>query len=183
MRELTGRRLAFLLASSLGGCLVDPGAPCGDWLRETESGACVCPAGLSPLGNACVADDPAPDESSAADPECTAGSACECQSSRDCPGGELCDTLGSGRCAPAPSGLGNTCTASADCASGEATFCDLFATRSCQVQGCLELMGVCPGDYICCNYAILSTSLCIPADSSPDGGCPAPGQRVMRSGP
>jgi hypothetical protein len=183
MREFAGRRLAFLLASNLCGCLVDSSAPCGDWLREAESGACVCPAGFSPVGNVCVADEPTPDENSVPDPNCAVGSACECQSSRECPRGELCDTSGSGRCAAAPAGLGDACSASADCASGEATFCDLFASRSCQVQGCLELGGVCPGDYICCNYTILSTSLCIPADSEPDGDCPAPGQQVMRSGP
>jgi hypothetical protein len=183
MRELAGKRMVFLLTSSLCGCLVDSDAPCGDWLLEAESGACVCPAGFSPVGNVCVAEESTPDESSVADPECAAGSACACQSSRDCPRGELCDTVGTARCAPAPSGLGDACSASADCASGEATFCDLFASHSCQVQGCLELAGVCPGDYICCNYAILSSSLCIPADTSPDGGCPAPGQRVMRSGP
>ena len=183
MRELEGRRLAFVLVSSLCGCLVDSDAPCGDWLREAESGACACPDGFSPVGNVCVADEPAPDDGSVPAPACAAGSACECQSSRDCPAGELCDSFGSGRCAPAPSGLGSACSSSADCASGEATFCDLYASRSCQVQGCLDRAGVCPGDYICCNYAILNSSLCIPADSSPDGGCPAPGQRVMRSAP
>lgn len=183
MRELAREPLVFILASNLGGCLVDSGAPCGDWLHEAESGACVCPAGFSPSGTVCVADQRTPSESPAAETDCDAGSACECQSSPDCPHGELCDTFGSGRCAPAPSGLGNACSASADCAGGEATFCDLFASRTCQVQGCLELAGVCPGDYICCNYAILSTSLCIPANSAPDGACPAPGQRVMRSRP
>jgi hypothetical protein len=180
MRELV-ERWAPLVASALCGCLVDSSAPCGDQLREAESGACACPSGYSPSGNVCIQDEPAPEAPPGPVPECTSGSACECQSSRECPPGELCDSFGSGRCAEAPAGLGAACSGSADCAGGEATYCDLFASRSCQVQGCLERAGECPGDYICCNYTILSTSLCIPADTSPEGGCPTPGQLVMRS--
>jgi hypothetical protein len=180
MRELAGYRLAFLLATAVCGCLVDSDSPCGDQLQVNERGACVCPAGFTASGGVCVAEAPAEQNATAT---CAAGTGCECESSRGCPSGELCDSFGSGRCSPAPAGLGNSCSASAECASGEATFCDLFASHTCQVQGCKQLAGDCPGDYICCDYAVLSTSLCIPADTSPDGGCPSPGQLVTRSGP
>jgi hypothetical protein len=75
------------------------------------------------------------------------------------------------------------CAAAEDCASSEATYCELFSSRTCQIQGCAERAGVCPGDLACCAYQILGTSLCIPADRLEAGQCPAPGQLIERQGP
>jgi len=168
--------LALLLATCLWGCLVDSDSPCGEHLQVDADGACVCPMGSAPSGTGCVA---LPDE--AVDEGCELGAGCACTSSRGCPAGELCDVYGSERCVAAPSGLGATCSSAADCAGGEATFCDSFSTHACQVQGCAARAGVCPGDLLCCDYAIIGTSLCVPLDAAPDGGCPAPGQLVARS--
>ena len=177
MIEVAVKRGAFLLATALCGCLVDSDSPCGDHLQVNASGACECPTGFTAVDGACV--EVAEEAAMASD--CVAGAACACESSADCPDGELCDRFGSRSCSAAPVGLGQSCSGPADCAAGEASFCDVFASHSCQVQGCADRAGVCPGDYICCNYVPLSTSLCIPADTSPDGACPAPGQLVMRS--
>ena len=171
--------MALLLATGMWGCLVDSDAPCGDHLQLDVAGACVCPEGSAPSGLDCV---PVPaetvDEGAAA---CEVGAGCACTSSRGCPPGELCDRYGSQHCVAAPSGLGAPCSGAADCAGSEANFCESFSSRTCQVQGCAARAGVCPGDLLCCDYAVISTSLCIPSDAAPDGGCPAPGQLVMRS--
>jgi hypothetical protein len=170
--------LASLLAA-LTGCLVDSDEPCGDELQPAANGACVCPDGLQLVAGRCVALDGAASTASAS---CAPGDGCECESSSECPTGELCDTFGSRRCTTAPTGLGSSCTSAADCAGGEATYCDAYSTRSCVVEGCKELGGVCPGDYLCCDYTIIGRSLCVPPKSAPGGQCPAPGALVTRSG-
>lgn len=167
--------MASLLATLMG-CLVDSDDPCGDRLQRAEGGACVCPEGLQLLEGQCV---PLQEAGSNTAASCALGEGCECESSSSCPTGELCDRYGSGRCAAAPAGLGSTCASAADCASGEATYCETFSSRTCQVQGCKELGGVCPGDFLCCHFAILSNSLCIPPDTA-GGQCPAPGTLVVR---
>jgi hypothetical protein len=189
--------------ASVVGCLVDPDAPCGKQFSQSSDGACACPEGsivvggaCSPCaehqhseGNQCICDEGY--EAAAGSPECVAltdepsepvvSAAGGCSSSAECGAGLLCDVYGSRECVAAPNGFGRACARASDCEGSEATFCDTFASRTCQVQGCAELSGVCPGDMICCNYAILSTSLCIPTDHAPGGQCPAPGERVMRS--
>jgi len=177
--DVEGRRLALLLAISLCGCLVDSGAPCGAHLRLDADGACVCLEGSALSDGACVpvVDDGVDDSAGA----CEAGAGCACTSSRGCPEGELCDSHDSERCVAAPSGLGAPCSGAADCAGTEATFCESFSTRTCVVQGCAARAGICPGDLVCCDYAVIGTSLCVPSDLAPDGGCPAPGQLVMRT--
>lgn len=192
------------MVASVVGCLVDPDAPCGDRFTKVSDGACACPTGsivvggvCSPCaehqhsdGNQCLCDEGY--EPGAGSSECVVADGSQpvvspetdgagCASSAECAAGLLCDLYGSRACVAAPSGFGMPCTKPSDCAGTEATFCDTFASRTCQVQGCAELSGVCPGDMICCSYAILSTSLCIPGDHAPGGQCPAPGERVMRS--
>lgn len=174
MRHVGVGWLASLLAALMG-CLVDSGDPCGDELERAANGACVCPEGQELQAGKCMPVAVGSTEN----PSCAPGEGCECESSSNCPPGELCDRHGSGRCAPAPAGLGSSCTSAADCASGEATFCETFSTRTCQVQGCKELAGVCPGDFLCCDFAVLATSLCIPPDTA-QGQCPAPGALVAR---
>jgi hypothetical protein len=107
----------------------------------------------------------------------------KCTSSTDCEEAELCDIYGTEQCESAPDGLGADCSSAADCTDTEATYCEVFQTRTCQIEGCEEQGGVCPGDMVCCQYAVLSNSLCVTADSLEDGECPAPGVRVDREEP
>ena len=178
MRHVGGGWLASLLAT-LTGCLVDSRDPCGDELQPAAGGACVCPEGQRLLAGECVALEEMTASTAAA--SCAPGAGCECDSSGGCPEGELCDVHGSGLCTRAPVGLGSPCSSAADCAASEATYCDTFATRSCQVQGCKEQGGVCPGDLVCCDFALLTLSLCVPMSAAPGGQCPAPGALVVRS--
>ena len=202
------RSAGVLLAvfASVVACLVDPDAPCGDQFSKAADGACACPAGTIVIGGAC---SPCAEHERSEGNQCVCVSGYEraadsadcvvaqsepaaplapsdaggagCASSAECAAGSICDSHGSHECVTAPSGFGMACTRASDCAGTEATFCDTFASRTCQVQGCAELGGVCPGDMICCSYAILSVSLCIPSDHDPGGQCPVPGERVMRS--
>lgn len=144
-----------------------PPAPASDAAAAKDGGATSDPTGNDA--------SPTPTEPTEDMPKCT--------SSTECAEGELCDVHETGQCQPAPGGLGSDCSSADDCAGTEATYCELFSTRTCQIEGCKELDGVCPGDMVCCEYAVLSNSLCVTADSLMDGQCPAPGTRVERGEP
>jgi hypothetical protein len=190
-----------LLAS---GCLVDSDERCGDSLVENDIGACVCPNGQVPgdsgcvpcgeneraAGGQCVCEQGFSRTSATAscelvtdEPGCT-GSDCpvdgECASSADCASPMLCDLYGSGECVDPPMGLGDTCASDADCAGTDATYCELYQSLTCVIQGCKEDGGLCPGDMQCCDFAILSRSLCVGVEALNDGACPAPGVNVER---
>jgi hypothetical protein len=201
--------LGWFIAAA-GGCLVDEGDPCGTGgFVVAGDRACVCPAGSVPVagrcqpcaehelasGSACVCEEGYVRDATrrcalvSASPTPDAGGGggelvgAACTSSTGCAAGALCDVYGSGRCEPAPAGLGMACSAAEDCASSEATYCELFSSRTCQIQGCAGRAGSCPGDLACCDYSILGTSLCIPADRLESGQCPAPGQLIERQAP
>ena len=196
---------AGLFASA---CLVDTEQPCGDRLVETESGACVCPEGTvstegrcsacgeneHAAGGQCVCNagfgrsqsgaSCAP-SASPADCDPDSGQECPnesvvCESTADCAEPRLCDVYAGGQCVPPPEGLGQSCASDSDCAGTEATYCEVFSTLTCVVERCEEANGVCPGDLVCCDYEILSRSLCVPPDALSDGNCPAPGVRIAR---
>jgi hypothetical protein len=195
LRCLSGA--AFVILAATFGCLVDPDKPCGPNLVEAESGACVCPANWVAEDGECVAcgahqvvndnacvcaegyqretggDECVPEE-------CEAD--CPCSASTECGVGELCDVYGSEQCISEPEGLGQACSSDADCADTAATYCEIFSTNTCQIEGC-EQDGICPGDMACCDYAILGRALCIPADRLEGGACPAPGTLVEREEP
>jgi len=199
------RRTSVALAACLlaGGCLIDPDRPCGDRI-ENAAGACVCPdqqvpsdSGCAPCGEheraaggQCVCEDGYSRSSAGArcepvtdDPGCT-GSDCpaegECESSADCPSPLLCDRYDTGACVDPPAGLGESCSSDADCAGTDATFCEVYSSLTCVVEGCKEEGGRCPGDMQCCDFAVLSRSLCVGVEALNDGACPTPGVNVER---
>lgn len=201
--------LRFTLASlSLGllgiGCLVDSERPCGDELVENDAGACVCPNEQVPgasgcmrcgehervAGGQCVCDDGYSRASATArcepvtdEPSCTGGGCAvegECESSAECASPMLCDRYETGECVDPPEGLGQSCTSDADCAGTDATYCELYSSLTCVIQGCKEAGGRCPGDMQCCDFAILTRSLCVGIEALNDGACPAPGVNVER---
>lgn len=188
----------------LASCLVDPDNPCGDQLVEADNGSCVCPDGQVVEEGHCVdcgthelveagkcvcevgyargsasADcEPAPEPE-----DCEDGSDCaeaSCESSEVCPEGMLCDVYDTGQCVAEPDGLGMSCESDDDCAGTEATYCEVFSTLTCVIQGCAENSGICPGDMACCDFAILGRSLCVGIADLTDGDCPAPGELIER---
>jgi hypothetical protein len=56
------------------------------------------------------------------------------------------------------------CTSEADCAGTEATYCDIFVSRSCLVQGCSLDPDNCFEGWECCDLSAfgIPMPLCLP---------------------
>lgn len=77
----------------------------------------------------------------------------------DCTGGYACDTVATPTyCARPPDGAGKSCASDADCAGTEATWCDIYMSHVCYVQGCAVDGNDCPGKQ-CCDLAIASAGV------------------------
>ncbi len=88
-----------------------------------------------------------------------------CTTAADCTGGYACNLLAAQPyCQRPPSGAGLTCSAEADCAGNEATYCDLFVSMTCLVQGCSLQPDSCFPGSECCDLSNfgLPITLCIP---------------------
>jgi hypothetical protein len=79
-----------------------------------------------------------------------------------------------------PTGLGEPCMSSADCASFDATFCDSFQSHSCLIEKCATGENACPEDTTCCDFSALlaGLSICTADDQLSGGECPMGGKRV-----
>lgn len=76
-----------------------------------------------------------------------------CTSSAGCTGGYMCAlTASPSYCRRPPTGEGKACTSDADCAGTEATYCNVFMTQKCQVQGCTLNPNDCFTGTVCCDY-------------------------------
>lgn len=159
---------------------------CGD--NEVPSAAgCVCAESYSRatpespceaipggVGDACDAQTPC---TNPAYDHCQMGSATSgyctssgCTTSAECTGGYACDTAASPSfCKRPPVGAGEACTSSADCADGDATFCDAVRTHSCLVQGCTLAPNDCFEGTVCCDLSRFGVPLPI---CVAQGGCP-----------
>jgi hypothetical protein len=174
---------------------IDPNtacAACGENEITGATGACECTVGygrtspqeacapLSPaLGKSCdTQSEPCTDTqfnychaASGTQGYCTTQG---CTTSDDCVGGYTCEVSASptycGQPATTPVGLGKPCKSDADCAGTEATYCDLFVTMGCLVQGCTMAPDNCPSGYECCDLSAFSVPkpLCV---SIALGGC------------
>jgi hypothetical protein len=88
-----------------------------------------------------------------------------CAAPADCSGGYACELAATPTyCRRPPSGAGRTCTSDADCAGAEATYCDLFVSRTCLVQACTVEPDSCFTGSECCDLTPvgLPITLCIP---------------------
>jgi hypothetical protein len=124
--------------AALGAECIVPGAPCGDprydHCHVTEGG----------------------------DGYCTIAG---CTSSADCDGGYECDVgAAPAFCRRPPVGLGHACQSPADCAEGEANFCDLVVSNSCLEQGCSLEAQDCFGGQQCCDLSMFGVPVpvCLP---------------------
>ncbi|HKU42515.1 MAG TPA: hypothetical protein VJR89_30365, partial [Polyangiales bacterium] len=155
----------------LGACLVDEDQPCGDEFVELSGiyGGCVCPRGsvLDAQGKRCK---------KCGAHEKAQNDVCVCDEGYERPsGGGACALIQDSGSADAsdtpdgpPSGEGESCETSADCASYAATFCqNLQAPFVCLVQGCATGQRSCSGSYVCCSFPDIpplagANGLCIP---------------------
>jgi len=163
---------------------------CGE-NEESMGDKCVCKAGFnrssdtapceaaqgSELGSACSESDPcvAPNDFCALsedEPYCTTQG---CKRNDDCPANWRCDTSGDeGFCNRPPSGFGDPCQSSADCAGKEASYCESLMTHVCIVNNCLPAPEDCPSQNVCCDVSafVPGASLCVAISALSDGKCP-----------
>lgn len=165
--------------------------PCGE-NEEVQNGLCACKAGfskattdaacaMSQAGAACSATEPCGAEF----PYCATGGYCSrtgCTTAADCPGGWSCELDGSTHfCRRPPTGVGVSCTSSADCAGFEANYCETLMAHTCMLFGCAAKAVTCPNEWACCDFSSLINipfSFCITPAQLTDGECPMGGTRV-----
>jgi hypothetical protein len=144
------------------------GCVCEQGYTPSDDGACVpLPGGI---GVACSETQPCTDSTfnycqieKDGSGYCTTSN---CTSPTDCIGGYACDTSGpTSVCKRPPAGLGLSCTSNADCAGTEATYCDVFFSHICLVQGCTVAPNNCFTGWDCCDLTMYGVAepLCIPA--------------------
>jgi hypothetical protein len=146
---------------SAAGCVCKPG--------YTKDAALVCAPTPMGLGVACDASTPCTDpEFKHCEPGADGTGYCtttECSSAEDCTGGYACDLqVTPSVCRRPPVGLSMSCTADADCAGTEATYCDTLQTHSCLVQGCSLSPDNCFSGWECCDLSMygIAQPICIP---------------------
>ena len=83
-----------------------------------------------------------------------------CKNDDACSDGYACDTSAEpAYCARPPTGDGEPCQSSIDCAGTDATFCETFTTHVCYVEGCSLTANDCFGGKECCDLTGLSGGL------------------------
>lgn len=149
------------------------------YVRDDSSGNCrEVVAGEAMFGGACDSDAACVDPygycaDATGDGYCTSSA---CTDNSDCEDVWTCvEESGSSYCKRPPSGLGETCASQADCAGFEATYCETFQAKTCQLVGCAEGNTTCPGDWVCCDLrGALGVSMCVTPDVlDANGECPA----------
>jgi hypothetical protein len=160
--------------------------PCGE-NEQAVKGKCECSEGftrpsegaacqMSALGAACSDNAGCSGDF----PVCVVGSGggyCteSCTASTDCERGWVCDTAASGKaCKKPPTGYGMSCMTAADCAGNDASFCESFQSKSCQVE-CSKTKP-CPGDWGCCDFTVMV--ICLEPSALMGGMCPSGGKLV-----
>jgi hypothetical protein len=95
-----------------------------------------------------------------------------CESTADCPGAYRCQIdADRSYCRRPPLGLNETCKSDADCAGGEATFCETLQAFVCLVP-CSNDDECITGD-VCCDVSAFGAGIfCAPRDACPTAGNP-----------
>jgi len=100
-----------------------------------------------------------------------------CSTNGDCTGGYICNTSASpSYCRRPPTGVGEACATSDDCANYEANFCDAMQQK-CLMAGCKTSPDDCFPGYACCPLSTMGGSLpggpaSLPNVCMSTGSCP-----------
>jgi len=141
----------------------------------------------SSLGKSCKSDDDCKDP---AFPYCANADQAGYCTKPDCKTSAECDTTldygcndreSPSFCERPPEGLGKSCSDDTDCEGGVATFCEALSSHVCVVNECKSDPNKCHGDWVCCDIAVLGSSLCVPPSELVDGACPAGGMLIPRA--
>lgn len=157
--------------------------------EDSAAGKCVCKTGFtravdgaacqpvvgSVLGSSCSGSQPCVGDNgfcatAEPSPYCTTTG---CTRSTDCEVNWRCDKSGAqSYCRKPPSGLGEACSGSSDCAGKEATYCS-STIRACLVNDCAQAKVSCPNGSFCCDLTMfVGQSLCLSAEALSNGNCP-----------
>ncbi|MET0790199.1 MAG: hypothetical protein ABW061_01645 [Polyangiaceae bacterium] len=96
-----------------------------------------------------------------------------CTDSSSCAGGYACDTAATpSYCKRPPTGQGQSCASDDDCAGTDATWCEIFNTHVCYVQGCSLTKNDCFPGKECCDLSTASAGLMKNPICVDTGSCP-----------
>lgn len=142
-----------------------------------KSTACECAEGFArnPATKLCEAGSPCGTACDAAKPRCVAAkggaycAAAGCTKEAGCATGETCAVWDANPyCMRAPTGVGKTCAAAADCAGQDADFCEATQSKMCLPSGCTPSKNDCATGNSCCDLSAFGlTTLCVPTGSCP----------------
>ncbi|MDX2050776.1 MAG: hypothetical protein SFV15_00175 [Polyangiaceae bacterium] len=92
-----------------------------------------------------------------------------CSASTECPAGYTCAIWATPAfCERPPTGLGQTCAASTDCAGKDASFCEAFVSKACLVPNCDLGRNDCSDTFGCCDLSKFALpNLCVPIGMCP----------------
>jgi len=165
----TGNTIVGTRADGTQGCVA-----CAEH-EVASNDACVCEEGYKQPtpGAACASVPDALGLACESDKDCTDATYDTCHvlddgtgyctnvdcAAGECTGGYACDTVASpSYCARPPDGAGKSCAGDQDCAATQATWCDVYSSHVCYVEGCALDGNDCPGKE-CCDLAIASGGL------------------------
>lgn len=166
---MSSRRITFLilgLVAASSGCLYDSADRCGHDQELDEHDLCQCVDGRALVGGEC--------EPCEGEHEVASGGACGCEEGFVRDGQGVCtdeeNVVGTW-----PTGQGEPCDVSDDCAGQQATYCETFFIHQCLVEGCaLEGAAPCSEGWLCCDFTDLAgVSVCIDQTLLEGGTCPA----------
>lgn len=155
---------------------------CGEH-RVAGNDICSCEEGYTEVAGECVVVPDALGKECSKDADCddatydtchvegTSGycTNVDCKDNDDCSGGYGCDTSASPAfCRRPPSGAGMSCSSNTDCEGTEATFCEVFNTHKCFVEGCSLSENDCFPGQECCDLTgpsggIIKKQICVDA--------------------
>jgi hypothetical protein len=149
---------------------------CADGYQRPSAGA-VCAVIPEALGAACASDTDCADKTYDTCHIVTDGASyCTnvgCKSNDDCTGGYACNTSAKASyCERPPSGDGQSCSSDDDCEGTEATYCEIYDTHVCHVQGCSLAPNDCFPGQDCCDLSVASGGIVTKLICVAAGTCP-----------
>jgi hypothetical protein len=158
----------LLIAGFATGCSFDAEARCDENMELHGDGVkCVCSEGYAFTASGCVrcrVNEVPTDDGCACRDGYTLASNGRCQ-----PAPKMVDAGSSDDEAPRPpTGVGEPCDSSEDCAGTDATYCETLVSQTCVVEGCSVEANDCFVGEECCDL----TAFGMPTLCVPEGRCP-----------
>lgn len=177
--------LLIVWSFAAGGCAIEGDSACDEHQLYVRGGTfiehrvCVCDQDAGYIfdrqkGYGCklCADGQTAANGQCVNAQATSDASTDPDGSEDAADGSVSD-------AP-PSGLGEPCDSTSDCAGFDAKYC-VPIQNVCMVDQCATRVNRCWSGAVCCDFSLLFSglSLCVPSDQlSQEGTCPMSGTKV-----